>query len=141
MEIEAEGFDASVALSWLQKRGQSIEELGEIDDDGEMIGVLLARKRFKMSEEEEMDLGRLINETQLYGYTDSKNTEFQTALPPALLVKKMLGRDAASAYRVLLEDAEAASIQMNYKDPYPLVNKSRLKKIIRDLEELVESQM
>jgi len=108
--------------------------------------VEIATKVYEMNEELKYELDREIGsavfdrECSKYSVGNKFNAEFEPELPPETLVKKMLGQTAAYNYRSLVEKAEAAGIRLNHKDPYKLINKRRLNKIIRDLASFVESQ-
>ena len=123
----------------------TLDELYEETDSGDCRAVEIAAKVYEMDEAARLALNREVGsamfdrEAVKYG-VDSKNLEFSTELPPEILVKKMLGRGVASEYRALLERAESMGVSLNRRDPYKLVNKRRMRKIIGELSDFVETR-
>jgi len=137
-------FNATVFLKKLQKK-HSLEDLAEMN---ELTGNPLCYEEAKKLDPEitEPQIDELIEtlNAKLYEKFSCGSTrafvEMKTELPPASLVKKMLGRTEANNFRFLLEEAEELNIGLNLRDPYPLVNKNRLRRIIAELAEFVSSQ-
>ena len=119
-------------------RNHTLSYLGELNtNENELIGVLLSKEKYELNDDNVNEIAKEIQEMQMEKHCTESKT-MSDPVPPVSLVKRLLGLEAAENYRSLLERAENRDVYLDYKEPYLLVNKNRLKKIIDELSELVD---
>ena len=118
----------------------SLEKLTEDTKDG-CYGIIAARDMFelnaKMQERVESLLFREAFAAQSEQFYAPRS--FETELPTVEFVRQFLGRDAAESFRLDLEAAECEGISLNTRENWGLVNRTRIRKVLRTFSDFLYS--